>query len=62
MKNSRKCLSEYNKIIIELFSLASTWESNTQFFLEWKQVVFPSLEIYIGEFLMRVGGGVSSCV
>ena len=44
------------------FPLASTWESNTQFFLEWKQVVFPSLNIYIGKFLMRVGGGVSCCV
>ena len=30
--------------------------------LERKQVVFPSLDIYIGEFLIRVGGGVSSCV
>ena len=48
--------------LLSFFPLASTWESNTQFFLEWKQVVFPSLDIYIREFLMRVGGGVSSCV
>ena len=48
--------------LLSFFPLASTWVSNTQFFLEWKQVVFPSLNIYIGEFLMRVGGGVSSCV
>ena len=47
--------------ILSFFPLASTWESNTQFFLEWKQV-FPSLDIYIGEFLMTVGRGVSSCV
>ena len=48
--------------LLSFFPLASTWESNTQFFLEWEQVVFPSLDIYIGEFLMRVVGGVSSCV
>ena len=47
--------------LLSFFPLASTWKSNTQF-LEWKQVVFPSLDIYIGEFLMRVGGGISSCV
>ena len=48
--------------LLSFIPLPSTWESNTQFFLELKQVVFPSLDIYTGEFLMRVGGGVLSCV
>ena len=67
-KKKKQCSNEEPKEmslrvqLLSFFPLASTWESTTQFFLEWKQVVSLSLDICMGEFLMRVGGGISSCV